>query len=103
MHTPEIPNAAHAHAAAAAHHEANERRYEADHREVTGHSLFPDGTRTGAGYHSKGHPGFKSVQASIAKREGISKERAGAILAASSRHASKAAHKANPRLNKVKG
>lgn len=53
--------------------------------------------------HSKAHPGFKSVQNKIAKKEGISPARAGAIVAASSRGASKAAHKANPRLNKVKG
>jgi len=49
------------------------------------------------------HPGFASVQTSIAKREGISKDRAGAILAASSRGASKAAKKRNPRLKRVKG
>lgn len=52
---------------------------------------------------SKAHPGFKSIQQGIAKREGISSERAGAILASSTRHASAAAHKANPRLSKVKG
>ena len=52
---------------------------------------------------AKLHPGFKSVQASIAKREGISSDRAGAILASASRHASASAHKANPRLNRVKG
>jgi hypothetical protein len=49
------------------------------------------------------HPGFKSVQSSIAKREGVSKDRAGAILAASSRNASAKAKKANPRLKRVKG
>lgn len=49
------------------------------------------------------HPGFKAVQSSIAKKEGVSKEAAGAILAKSTRNASKAAHKANPRLNRVKG
>jgi hypothetical protein len=49
------------------------------------------------------HPGFAAVQTSIAKREGISKDRAGAILAASSRGASKAAKKRNPRLKRVKG
>ena len=49
------------------------------------------------------HPGFKAVQSKIAKQQGISKDRAGSILAASSRNASKAAHKANPRLNRVKG
>ena len=49
------------------------------------------------------HPGFKAVQQSIAKKQGISSERAGAILAAGSRNASKAAHKSNPRLSRVKG
>lgn len=49
------------------------------------------------------HPGFKSVQNDIAKKEGISKDRAGAILAASSRNASAKAKKANPRLKRVKG
>lgn len=52
---------------------------------------------------SKAHPGFKAVQNKIAKKEGISKERAGAILAASTRKASPAAKKANPRLKRVKG
>lgn len=51
---------------------------------------------------AKAHPGFKSVQKSIQK-EGYSKEQAGAILASKTRNASKAAHKANPRLNRVKG
>jgi hypothetical protein len=51
----------------------------------------------------KAHPGFKSVQSSIAKKQGISKDRAGAILGAASRHASAAAKHANPRLNRVKG
>ncbi len=48
------------------------------------------------------HPGFKAVKASIAKKEGVSPDRAGAILAASSRGASPAAKKANPRLGRVK-
>jgi len=52
---------------------------------------------------SKAHPGFKAEQSKIAKREGISKDRAGAILAAGARKAGKAAHRANPRLNRVKG
>jgi hypothetical protein len=52
---------------------------------------------------AKKHPGFQAVQASIAKKQGISPEAAGAILASSSRKASSAAKKANPRLNKVKG
>jgi hypothetical protein len=49
------------------------------------------------------HPGFKAVASKIASRGGYSKERASAILAASSRKASTAAHKANPRLNRVRG
>jgi hypothetical protein len=52
---------------------------------------------------SKAHPGFKAVQERIAKKQGISKERAGAILAAGARKASKKAVKANPRLKKVSG
>lgn len=47
--------------------------------------------------------GFKAAQASIAKKEGVSKDRAGAILAAATRKASPAAKKANPNLKKVKG
>ncbi len=52
---------------------------------------------------AKSHPGFKAVQSDIAKKEGISKDRAGAILANSSRNASPAAKRANPNLKKVKG
>jgi len=47
------------------------------------------------------HPGFKAAQAQIAKKQGISKDRAGAILAAGARKASPAAKKANPNLKKV--
>ena len=50
----------------------------------------------------KAHPGFKSVQKSIAAKQGISQKAAGAILASSTRKASKAAKKANPRLKRVK-
>ena len=46
---------------------------------------------------------FKSKQAAIAKRQGISRERAGAILAAGARNASAAAKRKNPNLKKVKG
>jgi hypothetical protein len=46
---------------------------------------------------------FKSVQNKIAKSEGVSKKSAGAILANSSRNASAAAKKKNPKLKKVKG
>ena len=49
------------------------------------------------------HPGFAKVQSKIAAKEGVSKDRAGAILASAARHASAKAHKANPRLNRVKG
>lgn len=51
----------------------------------------------------KAHPGFKAVQAKIAKKQGISRERAGAILAAGARKASTKAIKANPRLKNVRG
>lgn len=46
---------------------------------------------------------FKSVQKNIAKKEGISKKAAGAILANASRNASASAKKRNPKLKKVKG
>ena len=49
------------------------------------------------------HPGFAAVQAKIAKKEGVSKESAGAILASAARKASPDAKKANPALKKVKG
>lgn len=46
---------------------------------------------------------FKSVQNKIAKKDGVSKKAAGAILAAASRKASPAAKRRNPKLKKVKG
>lgn len=46
---------------------------------------------------------FKSVQNKIAKKEGVSKKRAGAILASASRNASPAAKRKNPKLRKVRG
>lgn len=52
---------------------------------------------------SKKHPGFKAVQTNIAKKQGISKEAAGAILASRTRKASPAAKRANPKLKRVKG
>jgi hypothetical protein len=51
---------------------------------------------------SSAHPGFKAVQSKIAK-SGVGKAAAGAILANATRHASAAAKRANPRLNRVKG
>jgi len=45
--------------------------------------------------------GFKAAQSQIAKRQGISQKRAGAILASATRKASPAAKKRNPNLEKV--
>lgn len=62
--------------------------------------------KCGGAMYKKGgaaHPGFKAVAAGIAKKQGVSKEAASAILASSSRKASPAAKKANPRLKRVKG
>jgi len=47
-------------------------------------------------------PGFKAVQAKIAKKEGVPMKNAGAILASATRNASAKAKKANPALKKVK-
>lgn len=52
---------------------------------------------------SKKGMGFKAAQKKIAKKQGISMESAGAILASSARKASAAAKKKNPNLKKVKG
>jgi hypothetical protein len=54
------------------------------------------------------HPGFKAVASKVAKEKGpsgkpLGPKAAGAIVASGARNASKAAHKANPKLNKVKG
>jgi hypothetical protein len=51
----------------------------------------------------KAHPGFKKVASGIAKKQGISMDRASAIVAAGARKASKSAVKANPRLKRVTG
>ncbi len=50
---------------------------------------------------AKKHPGFAKAASSIAAKEGISKQAAGAILANATRHASPAAKRANPRLKNV--
>lgn len=52
---------------------------------------------------AKKHPGFKAVQKKIAAKEGVSMDKAGAILASSSRKASASAKAKNPKLKKVKG
>lgn len=49
------------------------------------------------------HPGFTHVQDMIAKRSGVSKQAAGAILASSTRKASRKAKSANSHLKRVKG
>ena len=49
----------------------------------------------------KAHPGFKAVAAGIAKKQGISKERASAIVAAGARKASAAAKKTGKPMKKV--
>ena len=51
----------------------------------------------------KKHLGFKAAAKKIAAKQGVSTERAGAILAAGARKASPAAVKANPALKKVSG
>ena len=45
--------------------------------------------------------GFSKAQAQIAKKQGISPKKAGAILAGATRKASPAAKAANPNLKKV--
>lgn len=47
--------------------------------------------------------GFKKNAQRIAKQQGVTYDKAAAILAASTRRASAAAKRRNPRLNKVKG
>jgi hypothetical protein len=47
------------------------------------------------------HPGFKAVQKKIARKQGMSEERAGAMLASSTRKSSPSAKAKNPRLKKV--
>ena len=50
----------------------------------------------------KAHPGFKVVARAIARRQGVSIDRASAELAAGTRKANVAARRSNPRLNRVK-
>ena len=52
---------------------------------------------------TKAHRGFKVVQTEIAKKQGISMDSAGAILATSARKASPAAKAKNPALKRVAG
>ncbi len=55
------------------------------------------------GHMAMKHPGFERVASSVAKKMGVSKERARAVVAAGARKASKSAVKKNPRLKKVSG
>ena len=50
---------------------------------------------------NKAHPGFKAAASGISRRQGISQDKANAILAASSRNASTGAKRRNPRLKRV--
>jgi hypothetical protein len=52
---------------------------------------------------AKAHPGFEAVKNKIAAERGVSKERAGAMLASATRKASAKAKAANPNLKRVKG
>jgi hypothetical protein len=52
--------------------------------------------------HNEAHPGFQAEAAKISAKEGVSSKAAGAILASATRHASKSAKRANPRLKRVK-
>jgi hypothetical protein len=47
------------------------------------------------------HLGFKTVQEKIAKKQGVSREQAGSILAAAGRKAGIKALQKNPRLKKI--
>ena len=47
--------------------------------------------------------GFKAAAKSVAKKQGVSKKQANAIIAAGARKASPAAKKKNPNLKKVAG
>jgi hypothetical protein len=53
--------------------------------------------------HSKAHPGFKGATRQVARKEGISIEEAARIIGAGKAHASAAARRRNPRLNRTGG
>jgi hypothetical protein len=57
----------------------------------------------GSHHMARAHPGFERVAGQVAKKQGVSKERARKIVAAGARKASKKAVKANPRLKRVSG
>ena len=49
------------------------------------------------------HPGFEAVARKVARKQGVSLDRARAIVAAGARGASPAAKRRNPNLKRVKG
>jgi hypothetical protein len=51
--------------------------------------------------HTKAHPGFQAVAAKVAKKEGVSKQAADAIIAAGARNASAHAKRMNSHLKRV--
>ena len=51
--------------------------------------------------HNAAHPGFAAVSAHISKKEGISLDRANAIVASAARSAGRSALKKNPRIKRV--
>jgi hypothetical protein len=52
---------------------------------------------------AKAHPGFKGAARSVAAKQGVSMAAANRIIGYGKAHASAAARKANPRLNKTGG
>lgn len=85
--------------------EAQDHAYDKKHgiKEGSARDNALDKKRGLPGYAGGSHPGFKGAEDSIMSKEGLSRESAGAILAAGARNASRAAKKANPRLSKVMG
>lgn len=71
--------------------------------QTTGTSAFASQKIIAKGALATKHPGFAVAARRIARKQGISMERARAILAAGARGASPAAKRRNPRLKKVKG
>ena len=53
--------------------------------------------------HKARHIGFKKAAKAVEKEEGVSEERADAIIASAARNASAGAKHKNPNLKKVKG
>ena len=76
----------------------------ADYGASASHGIDLTGKKAGKRVAAKkAHPGFKAVQKKVAAKQGVSMERAGAIVAAGARKAGKKAVAANPRLKKVSG